>query len=516
MVLAALGGGLLGAAFLPLPLGWLAWFAFVPLLVALDRCVRNGARWPATFLLGYAFGFVFFAIGVHWIALLSDVALSVTWIKYPAWLLAVLYLASYPATAVALAGILVRRGAGSLAVAFPVVYLAIEEWRGSGEMGFPWFQPGYTQRDLLPILQMASLGSVSLVTLWVLILNVLVWRALAARAESAHGGARGRSWMTPAIAAVLALLLPLAWGSQVLRSAPTASPHVVALAQGNIPGEIKWAGTHQAAILDTFLALSRAASESRPAPFLVIWPETATGSYLSKQFDQVLAVTRFANESGIPVFSGFADYRFDSLGRVRSQNAAGVFRPDGINGEVYAKRHLVPFGERIPFQSLVPALGRMQFGQAEWEAGERPVLYPSPAGPYACLICFEAIFPSLAREDVLRGARWLVNITNDEWFGNGAALYQHAAMAAFRAVENHVPMARCANTGLTVLIDSYGRVVGRLPVFTTGVLVGPLPSPGPRTWFSRLGDWPGLAAWIALAILAWRARRALTPAREGR
>lgn len=505
---------MLGVAFLPLPLGWLAWFAFVPLLVALDRCVRNGARWPATLLLGYVFGFVFFAIGVHWIALLSDVALSVKWIKYPAWLLASLYLAAYPATAVALAGTLVRRGAGALAVVFPVVYLVIEEWRASGEMGFPWFQPGYTQRDVLPILQMASLGSVSLVTLWVLFLNVLVWRAWAGRGEPGHARAAFRPM--PAIAAALALLLPLAWGGQVLRSAPPASSHVVALAQGNIPGEIKWAGSHQAAILDTFLSLSRRAAEQRPKPFLILWPETATGSYLSKQFDQSLAVTRFANETGIPVFSGFADYRFDSLGRVLSQNAAGVFRPDGANGEVYAKRHLVPFGERVPFQSLVPALGRMDFGQAEWEAGRQPVLFPSPAGPYACLICFEAIFPSLAREDVRRGARWLVNITNDEWFGNGAALYQHAAMAAFRAVENHVPMARCANTGLTVLIDAYGRVVGRLPVFTTGVLVGPLPSPGPRTWFSRLGDWPGLLAGIALAILAWRARRALTPAREGR
>jgi apolipoprotein N-acyltransferase len=479
--------------------------------------VRSGARWPATFALGYAFGLAFFAIGVHWIALLSDVALSIPWIKYPAWLLATGYLALFPATAVALAGGLARHGAASLAVTFPVAYLVVEEWRASGEMGFPWFQPGYSQREFLPLIQMASLGSVSLVTLWVLVLNVLVWRALSARGEPAHGVAARRGFpVIEVAAAALALLLPLAWGSQVLRSAPPPSRHVVALAQGNIAGEIKWAGTHQAAILDTFLGLSARAAATRPKPFLVIWPETATGSYLRKQLDQTLAVTRFANALDLPVFSGFADYHFDDLGQAVSQNAAGLFRPDGASGEVYAKRHLVPFGERIPFQSLMPALGRMNFGQAEWDAGLKPVLFPSPAGPYSCLICFEAIFPSLARDDVNLGARWLVNITNDEWFGNGAALHQHAAMAAFRTVENHVPMARCANTGLTVLIDAYGRVVGRLPVFVADVLVGALPSPGPRTWFSRLGDWPGLLAWGALAVLAWRIRRALTLPRGAR
>src|SRR5207249_10036416 len=137
----------------------------------------------------------------------------------------------------------------------------------------------------------------------------------------------------------------------------------------------------------------------------------------------------------------------------------------------YAKRHLVPFGERMPFQRWLPALGRIDLGQAEWQAGTRPVLFPSAAGPFSCLVCFEAIFPDLARDDVRHGARWLVNITNDEWFGNGAALYQHAAMAVFRAVENHVPLARCANTGLTLIADANGRVRAKLPVFTPAVLV---------------------------------------------
>ena len=97
------------------------------------------------------------------------------------------------------------------------------------------------------------------------------------------------------------------------------------------------------------------------------------------------------------------------------------------------------------------------------------------------------------------GARWIVNITNDEWFGNSAALDQHAAMALFRAVENHVPLARCANTGLTLVADAYGRVTARLPSFTTASLVTALPRPGPPTWYTRLGDWPGFATLIVVA-----------------
>jgi apolipoprotein N-acyltransferase len=215
----------------------------------------------------------------------------------------------------------------------------------------------------------------------------------------------------------------------------------------------------------------------------------------------------------VPVFSGYADYDLGTDGRVRSYNAAGMFNPDGTGGERYAKRHLVPFGERMPFQWLLPVLGKLELGQAEWTPGAGPVLFPSAAGPFACLVCFESIFPKLAREDVRRGARWLVNITNDDWFGDSPALAQHAAMAVFRAVENGVPLARCANTGITQVVDGRGRVVSRLPVYREGVLVAALPAALPPTPFNRSGDWPGaltaaaLAALLALAALSTRGSR---------
>jgi apolipoprotein N-acyltransferase len=204
------------------------------------------------------------------------------------------------------------------------------------------------------------------------------------------------------------------------------------------------------------------------------------------------------------VFSGFPDYELGDDGKPYYLNAAGLLPPDPGPVHVYAKRHLVPFGERMPFQWLVPALGHVDFGQAEWRPGTDDVLFAGGTGRFGCLICFEAIFPDLARRDVNNGATWLVNVTNDEWFGNSAALYQHAAMAVFRAVENHVPLARSANTGLTLVTDAYGRIVAQAPVWRPEILVARLASPGPRTPYTRFGDWPGIACIAgALALVAF-------------
>lgn len=497
---AAASGLLLGAAFLPAPLGWLAWFAFVPLLDALERRVAAGARGRSLYALGYAGGLVFFLVGTHWIALLSDVASTVPWLKYAGWLLAALYLANYWALATWIAGRLASRSGIAARWTFVPAMMLVEELRGSGELGFPWFQPGYTQHDS-PAIGLAAFGSVTLVTVWVLLLNGGLWHAWRARTA--------RAALLPAV--LVLLVVPFA----VRRAAspvPATGPSI-ALVQGDIPGEIKWSGDHQREILATFLALSDSAlavPPGVPRPRLVIWPETATGSYLRRQLDQSIAVSEWSTRHGVPVFTGFADYSYDSTGKPQPSNAAGAWTPEGPPREIYAKRHLVPFGERIPFQWLLPALGKLDLGQAEWIPGRGTVLFPGPAGPYSCLVCFESIFPDLARADVRAGSRCLVNVTNDEWFGNSAALYQHAAMAPFRAVENAVPVLRCANTGLTEVIAADGRVTAVAPVFTPVVLRAAIPPAGERTPYDRFGDWPGALAALAVIALAMR-RRAGAP-----
>jgi len=491
---------LLGVAFVPLRLEFVAWFAFVPLLWALNRAFGEGRSLRSLFGIGYAGGFVFYLIGTHWIAQLAPIAITVPWLKYPAWVAAAAYLALFTGLMTLLVGVLVRHAGMPLAWAFPPAALVVEELRASGELGFPWFQPGYTQHAFVPLLTLASLGSVTLVTLWVFALNALAWVAVSTR---------GRA-VTLAFAVVLAA--PWIVGAWWIGPPRPPSGPAVALIQGDIPGEIKWEGRHQQQILDTFLSLSDRAAHDPEKPRVIVWPETATGSYLSRQLDQALQVVAFAARAGVSVFSGFAHYEIGSDGKPRYLNAAGMFRPDGSSDPVYGKRHLVPFGERMPFQALIPALGRIDLGQAEWTPGKLPVLFEGGTGKFGCLICFESIFPDLAREDVRRGATWLVNITNDEWFGRSVALDQHAAMAVFRAAENHVPLARCANTGITMMVDSFGRVVASAPTWESSVLVARLDAPRGRTLFTAVGDWPGMVCSLIVAVqLVIAARRALTP-----
>ncbi len=493
-LLAVASGLALGAAFPRLPLGPLAWVALVPMLAALERRVSAGASKRSLYALGWIGGFAFFLTGTHWIALLTDVAMTIPWLKYVGWVAASAYLANFWALATLLAGVLARRSGLAARWTFVPVMLVVEELRGSGELGFPWFQPGYTQHAL-PSIGLAAAGGVTLVTLWVLALNALAEHA---RAERSRAGA----------AAFVALLGGGLLTGAMLRGPGAPVPEdapVVALVQGNVPGELKWAGTHQIEILRTFLALSDSALARSPArrPKLVVWPETATGSYLRLQPEQSLMVSEWAASRGVPVFTGYADASRGPDGSPLPYNAAGLWKTDGSLSPRYAKRHLVPFGERMPFEWIFPALGKWDLGQAEWVPGRSTVLFPGPAGPFSCLICFESIFPDLAREDVRAGSRMIVNVTNDEWFGNSSAIDQHATMAQFRAVENGVPFLRCANTGRTEIIGPDGRVTARLPVFETAELVAPVPPARRReTLWTRWGDWPGVLALLAVAVLA--------------
>ena len=499
-------GALLGLAFVPGVPGAVAWFALVPLLLALEHRVGSG-RPRSWFALGYAGGVIHFLIGTHWIALLSDVALTIGWLKYLGWVMSGLYLALYWGGSTLLAGWLSRRSGIPARWTFAPAFLLLEEVRGSGELGFPWFQPGYTQHSILPALQLASLGSVTLVTAWLLLVNAALVSAWRARGP---GPARPRA----ALRAAALLVLPLLWGAWELRGRREPAGPPVALVQGDIPGEIKWSGQHTVEILKSFISLSDSVAASRPR--WVVWPETATGTYLRRDPVQSVAVAQLAARLQAPVFMGFAHWSYGPDGKPVIWNAAGAWHPDGSLSAVYAKRHLVPFGERVPFQWLVPALGKWDLGQAEWRPGPGPVLFAGPAGDSAsALICFESIFSGLARSDVRRGSRLLVNITNDEWFGNGAALQQHAAMAPFRAVEHRVPLLRCANTGLTEIIDAYGKITAKLPVFTPRVLVAPLPAAGTRTLYTVVGDWPGALALLLVLALALVPRGSLADTSRG-
>ena len=501
------GGAALGLAFPPVGAAPLAWIGLVPGGLWLAGRAGDAPRSTgAGFRFGFATGFVFFLAGLHWIALLSKVAVTVSWIMYPSWIVAAAYLALYPAIAGAATAFARRRLGLPVALGWPLFWLAAEWLRAQGELGFPWLHVGYSQVGVLPVLQLAALGGVSAVGAWVATVNGLVLASIAA-----HRTGRGRARRIALGALGLVVAAPFALLGPAIPPLERAGPPV-ALVQGNVPGAVKWSGKSEEAVLGKFLILSHSAVD-RGARF-ILWPETSTGSYLRQNLVRRVRLQDWVDSTDVAVLAGYPDYQFIDATRYRSWNAAGVFWPGTGLGPQYAKIHLVPFGERMPFQSVLPVLGHFDMGQAEWTAGTDPAPLPTPLGPAGVLVCFEAIFTDPARQQVLRGATWLVNITNDEWFGESAALQQHAAMAVFRAVELGVPMARVANTGLSFFVDPYGRVVDRGPRFADHVMVAPLPGrPRPRTPFTRTGDVVGLStALLALLVLvaAAFARRPLT------
>jgi len=476
----------------------------VPLGIALEIRAADPRPGRAGFRTSYLTGFVFFLGGLHWIAFLKPVAVTISWIMYPAWVAGAAYLAFYPALAGMAAALFRARLGVPMAVALPVAWLATEKLRSLGEMGFPLLSIGYTPWRSLALIQWASIGGVALVGTWIVAVNGCLIAAWLARRKGRGGRA------VACLAAAIVLGLAAYAGGSALQPARLPGGYSgprVALIQGNVPGEIKWSGTHQKEVLAKFLSLSRRSLAEKPD--LLIWPETATGSYLRRDMPALIAVQGFVDSANVPLLAGYPDYELRKDGSYRLTNAAGVFAPgQGITGQ-YEKMHLVPFGERLPFEWLIPALAKIDFGQAEFAPGDSLVLLQA-GGERACvLVCFESIFEDAPRQARSRGATLLVNITNDEWFGRTGALYQHAAMAVFRSVETRLPLARCANTGLTFFVDARGEPYGIGGVFEDLIRVGRLDAPRPAPPFVRWGDVIGccVLALAALGVIACAARR---------
>jgi apolipoprotein N-acyltransferase len=482
----------------------------IPFGVALELRARTergrAAPGRSGFGLGYLSGFFLFLAGLHWIAFLSTVAVTITWIMYPAWVAAAAYLALFPALVGTFCLRARLRWGIPVALTLPLVWIGVEKFRALGELAFPWLSLGYSQWATGPVLQWAAVGGPALVGFWVAVVNGIGVAAVLAWLDGRRAGA-----MRLGGAAAVVVVVVVVAGRLFFTPAGDLEPmgSRVALIQGNIAGDIKWDRTRNQHVTGLFLRMSEQATAFEPD--LIIWPETATGTYLKRDPIAQFSVRILADTTGVPILTGYPDYTVLPGGEeYLSTNSAGIFRPHlGLTGQ-YDKMHLVPFGERMPFQRWFPQLGDMDFGQAEFTPGDSMTLLAAPPDTAAVLICFESIYPEISRLARERGANLLVNITNDEWFGKTGALYQHASMSVFRAVENRLPLARCANTGLSFFVDIRGRVYEGGGAFTREIRVARIDRPGPRPLFSRVGDWPGWTCFfltLALVLASVRPRK---------
>ncbi|MGH6946194.1 MAG: apolipoprotein N-acyltransferase, partial [Kiloniellales bacterium] len=487
---AAIFGALAAAALPPVYLLPLLWPAFVGLL-----WLAEGARgWRAAFLIGWAFGFGYFLAGLYWVGIAFLVEAERFGLVMPFAVAALTAgLGLFPAAALSVLALLPWRG-GARLLAFAALWLASEWLRALLFTGFPWNLLGSVWAFAAAPLQLAALGGV-----WGLSLMTLL--AAGAPALLAEGSRRASA------AALLFLLLPaLAWGGGALRLAVAGEtafePGVwLRIVQPNIPQTLKWRDELRLQHLDRQLALT-AVPASEPVTH-VIWSETAVPFLLEREAALQKVLGRAVPPGGL-LITGAPRLRETSAG-ARLYNSLHVIDDEGTIVASYDKHHLVPFGEYMPLRTFF-ALAKLTPGDSDFSAGPGPAILTLPGLPAVSpLICYEVIFPA---EVVPPGARpgWLLNLTNDAWFGRSSGPYQHFASARLRAVEQGLPLVRAAGGGISAVIDGHGRIVARLGLGQRGVLDAPLPQPLAPSFFALLGPgiWPplliALAAVLALAL----------------
>lgn len=383
------------------------------------------------------------------------------------------------------------------ALGFALAMLGFEALRGVLFTGFPWALSGHIWIGT-PVDQLAALGGGLLLSA----LTLALAAGLAVAALRLHQRRPGRAAL---VLGAAGLALAGAWGFGLWRLAqPLPAPRdlVVRLVQANVPQHLKWHPGYVESFFDRHLDLSR--TPPGEAPDLVIWPETAAPFFLDRPGDGLEMIAAAAR---VPVLLGLQRRERGPEGVPRYFNSLAVLNADGVPVGVYDKHHLVPFGEYIP---LLGALAEGWGGLASrvltgYTPGPGPVLLDlGGAGRVLPLICYEAVFARNLRS--AERADWIVQITNDAWFGSYAGPYQHFAQARLRAIETGLPLVRAANTGISALIDARGRVGAQLGLDQTGVVQGQVPGALPPTPYARWGDtgwWLLLGA--VMAGLAWRA-----------
>jgi len=377
---------------------------------------------------------------------------------------------------------------GFLAFAF---FLTFSEWaRGHAFTGFPWNLYGYVWSDHLPMAQ-----AVRYTGAFGLTLITLLWAASPAILWLRRHDRKFQAAMASVVLLSMAGLY--AGGTWRLNHNPTTfdSKNAVVVVQPNIPQNMKW---DPIAVQDNFLkisSLSKSHSFAEPVPenIFIVWPETAISPTIYSQdanMDRIRGILQSYTETNAYLITGILRRLQDEDGQTSFANSIVFLNNDMTALQAYDKHHLVPFGEFIPFQDWIPLKPVAAFRGFNRGAGPMTVERDG-IPPFSPLICYEVIFPDNVTAKGAPRPRWIVNVTNDGWYGDSAGPYQHFAQTRLRAIEEGLPVIRSANTGVSGIIDPYGRVLDRVDIFQEGVIVSLLPEPiapsgGPRHIFQAL------------------------------
>jgi len=495
--LAVLSGLLLTLAFPKNEVPGLAWCALMPLFWAVRTVSGRDA-----FRIGWVSGLVHYLSLIYWTAYTMHTFGHLPW----AVCIPVLFLfAAFLALFSALFGWWVNRFASRplwLALLAPAAWTALEFLRGNLLTGFPWALLAHSQYRMLPLIQMVDLAGTYGLSFIICGVNTALF--LITRSIIRISPAPRLPWRYSLPAGLAAaLLLGCAWGYGHWRlghweqtAAAAAGQRTVAVIQGNVDQGMKWDEAFRQATIERYLRLTREAAAGNPD--LVVWPETATPFYFGLETAPTRAVLEGLLAIRRPLLLGSPAVSRTAEGD-RYYNRAYLLDGAGRIQSMYDKAHLVPFGEYVPLKRWLPFVGKMVAQVGDFHAGKPGAVIDWEGVSLGIQICYEAIFPELARAQVASGAQLLVNMTNDAWYGPTGAPHQLLAMTVFRAVENRRSLARAANTGISGFISPTGRILAPTALYQEAAVSRALPLVSSYSAYTQWGD---TAAYGCLIICA--------------
>jgi apolipoprotein N-acyltransferase len=532
-----ISGVLLSLSFPPFQLLLPPFVALVPFLIYVGRAPQDRNGGIAVRRASFWMGAVYFGTVFYW---LFTALVYYTWLSLLGYLITVVVLSTF----LALAGWAIHQLRAHHAVPFwisaPVFWTTAEWVQGHlGDLAFPWLGLGNTLSAYPALVGFADITGVRGVAFWLVLVNSLI-------AEWWLVGMT-RRWPRQAAALALVLFIPLSYSIFRWTTLDTRPAARVLVVQPNIPEDLKL--EREAAIDSSYTALNnltRAQLDSAPIVQLVAWPETALPTFARNAPQWIDWAEEMARSYNVSLLYGAVDVQFYPDRSYDYYNAALFVNSDGVTEGTYRKHYLVPVVERVPYIPVAWMRGlRLKASEEEWRIplvgrmstflrwfggfgrGQEEQVFQIDGAGFGVMICYESIFAQLSRAYRRNGADFLVNITNDAWFGRErpwwsrtSALFQHPSHLVMRAIENRMGVARAANTGISMFVDPRGRVSQSTHLFEPATLVGTVHTTDGLTLYARFGDWPGwLSALSALGLVVWmwwtgRGRRRLeTPAK---
>lgn len=443
------------------------------------------------FLHGVTCGLIYFGGTLYWVSdtmrLHGGLPLFVS---APVAALLVAYLSIYVGVFALVLGGVVRRYRTAGIWFAPLIWVAAEWARSHVGVGFPWVPLGASQATVLPIVQTASVVGVYGLSALVALVSTAAAAVVASPTAANRRAAAG--------VAVLLVAVTVAGAWRATRSSLLDSGRAarIGLVQGNVAQDQKWDPAFRGDILTRYLALSRQVIADGAE--IVIWPEASTPFSFDVAAPLAAPIRELAASTETPFILGSDHFEAGAPGEPPDYyNAAVLVGPDGTSRQWYRKMQLVPFGEYVPLRSLLFFVGPLVEAVGEFSAGTEAVVFDAEGRRVSVAICYESVYPGIARQFVQNGSELLATITNDAWFGRSSAAYQHFQQGAIRAVEQGRFVVRSANTGISGAVDPYGRVLAATDLFEPAAVTVDVRLLTDRTIYSYTGD---LVVWCALAV----------------